>query len=286
MKRILVTGGTGFIGNYVICELLKRDFKVIATSLNPEKASKQIWFKNVEYIPFDIAKADYNINYFEYFRKPDSLIHLAWEGLPNYNQKFHLTENLPRHTLFLKNIVENGLKDITVVGTCLEYGLQNGCIREDSTPMPVTFYGEAKNNLRIFIEELKKENNFCFKWLRLFYMYGEGQNQNSLFAQLKKALDNNEEVFNMSGGEQVRDYLSVECMVNRIVKVATQCKTEGIINCCSGKPVKIIDMVRKFIAESGKEIKLNLGYYNYPDYEPMEFWGDVEKLNSAIKTNF
>lgn len=120
------------------------------------------------------------------------------------------------------------------------------------------------------------------KWVRLFYLFGKGQHPGSLFSQLQKALDNNEEVFNMSGGEQVRDYLPVEKAAEYIVKIALQNNIAGNINCCSAQPITIREMVNDYVRKSGKNIKLNLGYYPYPDFEPMSFWGDNKKLQKII----
>ena len=86
---------------------------------------------------------------------------------------------------------------------------------------------------------MRQEYPFSFKWVRLFYMYGKGQNPNSLLSQLDKAIANGDKAFNMSGGEQVRDYLPVEKVAEYIVKVALQDKINGVINCCSGEPVSV-----------------------------------------------
>ncbi|MCK4859475.1 MAG: NAD-dependent epimerase/dehydratase family protein, partial [Candidatus Omnitrophica bacterium] len=122
-----------------------------------------------------------------------------------------------------------------------------------------------------------------FKWIRLFYMYGNGQNPSSLLPQLDNALERGDEIFNMSGGEQLRDYLPVEKVAEYVTKISLQNKVLGVINCCSGKPISIRKLVENHMKNRGKTIKLNLGYYPYSDYEPMAFWGDNTKLNSIIK---
>ncbi|MGH2563543.1 MAG: NAD-dependent epimerase/dehydratase family protein, partial [Ginsengibacter sp.] len=128
----------------------------------------------------------------------------------------------------------------------------------------------------------KKKNEFSCKWIRLFYMYGEGQNPNSLLSQLQIALSNGDKEFKMSGGEQERDYLPVEKVAEYIVAVALQNEVEGIINCCSGKPIKIKELVTNYLKENNVDIKLNPGYYPYTDYEPMSFWGDNTKLKQIL----
>lgn len=282
MKTILVTGATGFIGNYVIEVLLRQGHRVIATSVHKEKAVNKKWFDKVIYKPFDLTFFDKSINYFDFFLNPDLMVHLAWKGLPHYKNEFHLTENLPAHVQFLKNILDNGLRDIAVTGTCLEYGMKEGSLSEELICNPENPYAIAKDELRKYLETYSLEKKINFKWIRLFYMYGEGQNTNSLISQLENAIQKKSEIFNMSGGEQERDYLPVQQVAEYIVKISLQNKIAGIINCCSGNPVKIKELVLKFITERKSDIKLNKGYYPYPDYEPMAFWGNTSKLKKII----
>lgn len=283
MKKILVTGATGFIGNYVVKELLDRDFLVIASSLNKQKTKYSDDYEHLSYISFDLRQFDPSINYYEFFQRPDIMIHLAWEGLPNYQSPFHIEDNLPHHYKFLKNLIKNGLPDLTAAGTCLEYGMQEGCMKEDMPIFPSNPYAIAKNELRRSIEMLQLNYNFSFKWVRLFYMYGKGQNSNSLLSQLDKAIVEGKKIFNMSGGEQVRDYLPVEKVAEYIVKIALQDKVNGVINCCSGEPITVKEFVENRLRKLNKDIFLNLGHYPYTDYEPMRFWGDNNKLKSILK---
>jgi nucleoside-diphosphate-sugar epimerase len=278
MKKVLVTGATGFIGNYVIEELLRKGYAVIASSSNINSAAGKNWFQKVQYIPFDLKQFDQTNNYQQYFNYPDLVIHLAWEGLPNYKAVFHTEENLPRHFAFIKNLVENGQKNITVTGTCFEYGMQEGCLTEEMETKPANAYAIAKDELRKQVQGLQQRHAFYFKWVRLFYMYGAGQNPNSLLSQLDRALEHGDAVFNMSGGEQVRDYLPVEAVAVNIVAIALQENVTGIINCCSGKGITVKDFVQNYLKEKNKSIALNLGYYPYADYESMVFWGDNSKL--------
>jgi nucleoside-diphosphate-sugar epimerase len=282
MTKVLVTGATGFIGNYVIRALLAKGLNVVATSSSQARASGEEWFNKVTYIPLDLKNVSGVVDYYLFFQKPDKLIHLAWEGLPNYKALFHVEENLPRHYTFLQNIISNGLKDITVAGTCFEYGLQEGCLSEDMPAIPVSPYAHAKNKLRLSLQELAVQTPFQLKWLRLFYMYGKGQNPNSLFSQLETAVNRGDQVFNMSPGDQLRDFLPIEKMAEYIVDISLQEMGAGIINCCSGKPVSVKEMVTNFLGSRQAELKLNLGYYPYSDIEPQNFWGNDTKLKTIL----
>lgn len=283
--KILVTGATGFIGNYVIRELLKNNIQVIATSENKKAAIASDWFEKVEFIEYDLNQTiNETENLFKYFKSPDKLIHLAWENLPNYKELFHFEKNLFTNYNFLKKLISDGLKDLTVIGTCLEYGMANGCLDEKMTADPKNPYAIAKDTLRKFIEQLNRENKFLFRWIRLFYIYGKGQSEKSLYSLMEKAVRNNDKEFKMSAGEQLRDFLSIEDVAKNTAIISLQNSVTGIINCCSGKPVSVRKFVENYFSEKGKDIKLILGSYPYPDYEPFEFWGDNNKLNLIINS--
>lgn len=283
--RVLVTGATGFIGSHVVSELLRKNCQVIAVGKYPGEVEAHEWSSQVQYVPCDLNVG--RDNFYEYFQHPDLLIHLAWEGLPNYKDLFHIERNLFSNYAFLKNMLEHGLKDVAVTGTCLEYGMQSGALHEGMKTEPATPYGLAKDTLRKFLQQLQTKVDFKLKWIRLFYMYGRGQNPKSILSQLERTLKNGETVFNMSGGRQIRDYLPVEQVAKYIVKVSLQNGVTGIINCCSGKPVTIRQMVEDYLEKRQEAIELNLGYYPYPDYEPMEFWGDTSRLDriGSCQTN-
>lgn len=282
--KVLVTGATGFIGNHLLNYLTQNhpDIEVVATARSRETAENKFWFRNVTFLEFDLAHQNDKTNCYDYFGKPDKLIHLAWEGLPNFLELYHFEENLPRHYKFLKEMIMGGLKDITVTGTCFEYGKKQGPLCETMNSEPANAYALAKDTLRKFMEELQKKNQFMLKWPRLFYMYGSGQHQKSIIPQLEKALANGDTVFNMSGGQQLRDYLTVEQIGEYIVKISLQNEVTGIINCSSGRPISIKEFVLSYLSQNQKSIQLNLGHYPYPDFEPMYFWGENSKLKQII----
>jgi dTDP-6-deoxy-L-talose 4-dehydrogenase (NAD+) len=282
MRNVLITGATGFIGKHVIMTLQRIAPKcnIIATSRNPDHARHCQWFGRVDYVPFDLHLA--HEDFYLHFKKPDTVIHLAWNGLPCYDEPFHIEENLPVHCLFLRNIIEGGVQNLVVAGTCHEYGLRNGSLSEDDSTSPVTQYGLAKDTLRRYCEMLAADRAVRFNWARLFFLHGEGQKPRSLLPLLKAAIERGDKVFNMSGGEQLRDYLPVDKAAYYLCLLALQETIDGIVNICSGKPISVRQLVEKNILEAKAPIKLNLGYYPYLNYEPMAFWGDATKLQKVL----
>lgn len=283
-KKILITGATSFIGKYVIDFLTKEtNSKIIATSIeNKKNVAVYKWPDSVKYIQCNIY--DPKRNFFTYFNEPDIMINLCWAGMTNFKDLIHIEKNLFGQYSFIVNMLKHGLKDFTISGTCFEYGKQEGCLFENTPTLPENPYSLAKDMLRKLIEELKNHYEFSYKWARLFYLYGEGQSRKSIFSLLNTALDNNEKIFNMSKGEQIRDYLPVEKAAEYLVKIAIQKDIDGIINCCSGEPIMLKDIVTYYLKQKGKSIDLNLGYYPYLDHEPMAFWGDTQKLSRILNS--
>jgi len=274
--RVMVTGATGFVGRHVVNELLAHGHSVVAIARDIKRAREMPWFDRVEFIQCDLH-ADFK-PLLQPECLPDAIVHLAWGGLPNYRDFFHISKNLPADLAFLEAAVKSGVPHLLVAGTCLEYGMQYGPLTEEMETNPTTPYGFAKDALRKALQLLQKERSFTFQWMRLFYMYGEGQNRNSLLAQLDRAIDEGQAIFNMSAGDQLRDYLSIQEVAENFVLALESPKLEGVINCCSGKPISVFDLVKQRCHTKSSDINLNRGCYPYPDYEPMAFWGVPSKL--------
>ncbi len=267
-KKVIVSGVTGFVGRHLIPILLENSYEVIAIGRAKEKAEIFPWFADVEFVSLDYHKCEPDFS----FPKGVGLIHLAWQGLPNYSSLSHVEENLFYNYKFIKSLVLMGVGRVLAVGTCLEYGVQNGPMKSSFTPQPTIPYAVAKNTLRHFLELLSKNHPFDFQWARLFYMYGEGQSSASIIAQLDSAIERGDDVFKMSSGEQLRDYLPVNEVASQLFDLYER-KSTGVYNICSGSPISIRRLVETRIEQSNSKIKPDLGCYAYNDYEPMAFWG-------------
>lgn len=277
--KVAVTGASGFIGRYVLSELSK--YEVDVTAVVRDTDGLLGINESVRVIEMDIG--DSMSCSFEKLGAPDMLIHLAWGGLPNYQSLHHFEMEGTKQYTFLKNMVEGGLPSLLVTGTCFEYGMQAGALSESMLCKPVSTYAFAKDSLRVQLEFLKKKMNFNLTWMRLFYMYGERQSEGSLYSQLKDAVYRGDETFNMSGGEQLRDYMPVMKVAEEIVQLAMKECDAGVINICSGTPVSVRRLVEEWLTENQWKINLNLGFYPYPVHEPMAFWGNRTYLDSLLE---
>jgi dTDP-6-deoxy-L-talose 4-dehydrogenase (NAD+) len=274
MTRIAVTGASGFLGRHVLAALAATQANVVAhaRTLRSELAAAE----RLRWCCFDLA--DSPDDAFARLRRPDIVIHLAWQGLPNYLSPRHVEIELPVQHEFLQNMVASGLKRLVVAGTCFEYGMQSGCLREDMATQPSNPYGVAKDTLRQRLEALNETTPFDLRWLRLFYLYGDGQPKTSLYSQFRAAVARGDSTFDMSAGEQSRDFMKVEESAAAIVRMALTEQAPRIVNICSGVPITVRALVERWRADMAADIALNLGALPYPTYEPFAFWGDNRRL--------
>lgn len=278
--KVLVTGATGFVGRHLVAALLARGCEIRAVARNAETAQGMPWINDVEFIAADIHAADLNV--VALTEGIDALAHLAWPGLPNYRALFHFEHNLMADYRFIKSAVEAGVQQVLVTGTCFEYGMQSGPLSEATEPRPSNPYGLAKHTLHLFLQSLQQEQPFTLQWARLFYLHGEGQNPNSLLAALDRAIDSGEASFNMSAGEQLRDFLAIETAASHLAAILHQRDFDGVVNCASGQPVSVRALVEQRLRERGATVDLNLGHYPYPTHEPLAFWAVTERLQQLL----
>ena len=199
--KVAVTGATGFVGRHVVAELERCGTSPTLVCrpqchLPPSLTRHRV-------VAFDLRSPPPDA--FRLMGEPDALVHLAWGGLPHYQSLHHFEEELPSQYRFLKAVLGAGLKNLLVTGTCFEYGMQSGPLHEELDGRPNNPYGLAKHTLRLQLENLQREQPFNLTWVRLFYLFGEGQSPTSLLPQLRSAVERGERTFNMSGGEQLRD---------------------------------------------------------------------------------
>jgi dTDP-6-deoxy-L-talose 4-dehydrogenase (NAD+) len=222
-------------------------------------------------------------NWYQYLDSPDVLLHLAWGGLPNYLDNYHIDVELQLQEKFLTNLVSNGLSKLVVTGTCYEYGIASGALTEIEDTTPVTPYGIAKDRLRRLLSDLKSKADFELTWARIFYTYGTGQSELSIYSQLTFAVANGDAEFKIGSGTQILDFISVERVAEILNFLVTKNSNIGIVNVGSGNPQSVLQFVQAQIHAMGAQIIPLLGVISDRKYEPNAFWSDNKKLNKEIE---
>ncbi|WP_082326033.1 NAD(P)-dependent oxidoreductase [Synechococcus sp. GFB01] len=216
--------------------------------------------------------------------QPTHVILLSWPGLPNYQKPFHVTHNLPACIELVERLLAAGLQRLVAAGTCYEYGLQNGGLKEDQLTDPANCYAIAKDSLRRVIANRCDEHKVEWCWLRIFYPYGQGQNPKSLVPSLHKALENGDKVFPMGSGRQLRDFIPVEDVAEQLLTLATHQDAFGVYNGGTGMPRSVFEMVEEAVVAHGGCIQLKRGARPDRTDEPLAFWANMEKLQGLHRS--
>jgi len=270
--KIAIIGGTSFIGRKLLSTLKKKN--LIATYCSGKiVSSNKIKWKKLDF-------KDNKKNFFKYLNSPDIILNLAWADIPNYELKNHYKTFYYQKRLNF-NLIQNGLKNLIVLGTCYEYGKINGKLSENVKEEPNTNYGKSKLMLLKSILKLKKNKKFKFTWLRPFFVYGLNKKRNTLFSLIKKLENNKIRKLNVSGN-LVRDFVSINFLCSMINKVINLNDDLGIMNICSGKGTTIKDFVKENLRFKKNLKKINMKAPNPNKFEPKAFWGDNTKQNKLL----
>lgn len=271
--KVLVTGANGYLGQGIVKQLLDDGNEVIACDLFIDNIDERAILKSVDI--FSIT------NPYDYFGEPDVVLHLAWRNGFVHNAISHI-EDLPSHYLFIKQLLEGGLKHLAVLGTMHEIGFFEGSINENTPTNPQSLYGIAKDALRTATFLLCKENQAICQWIRGYYIVGNSCYGSSIFSKITKAESDGIKKFPFTTGTNQWDFIDYKDFLIQVTSIVEQNKIKGIINACSGYPEKLSDRVERFIKEEGYKITLEYGAFPDRPYDSKAVWGDNKKICEVL----
>lgn len=275
MKSVLVTGANGYIGRHVVDALKQKGAHVVAADLRMDGDTNA----DVE-ISCDIFDSCENILR-SLDEVPDACLHLAWKNGFNHKAPSHI-EDLSAHFEFLTSLAHAGVSQIAVMGSMHEVGYWEGAIDENTPCNPQSLYGVAKNALRQALELELADTPVVFQWIRGYYIYGDDSKSQNIFGKILQASEEGRKTFPFTSGKNKYDFLPIDELAYQIACVLMQDKVSGIINCCSGDPISLAEMVERFIADHGLNITLEYGVFPDRPYDSPGVWGDNTKIKSIL----
>lgn len=258
MRTVLVTGATGFVGRQVLKALLTSGTKTHIVVRDGNSAQ----FENVEAIETVATTPDLFAENADWWAKVcsgiDTVIHLAWYAEPGkYLTSSKNLDCLIGTLQLAKGAVGAGARRFVGVGTCFEYDLSGGTLSVDTPLLPRTPYAGAKVAAFSALSQYFPEQGLEFAWCRLFYLYGEGEDDRRLVPYLRAKLAAGE-VADLTSGRQVRDFLDVHKAGQQIADVSLS-GHQGAVNICSGIPITVRQLAEQIADEYGRRDLLNFG---------------------------
>jgi len=270
--KVAVTGGTGFIGSYVINLLIEKGYEVLSVGRNCPSQHP-----NLTFIQHNLIEDD-NYSWLDKY-KPTHLLHLAWYA--EHGKYWTSPLNLKwcdATVRLIEAFCNYGGQRIVVAGSCAEYDWSFGYCKEKITPSnPSTLYGIAKDSARRMGAEFSRMADVSLVWGRVFFPFGVGENSNRLIPSVIQVFLGQKAPFSI-GTSQWRDILPVEVVADAFVFLLTQ-QESGIFNICSGKPTQISDIIKQLGAITNQDPNILLSKAIEQSNSPRFLVGDNTTLS-------
>ncbi len=242
LMKVLVTGGSGFIGQYCLAQLHAKGYEVHAVSSVPQADTVTVQWHQTNLL--DIGQVRTLVRTV----KPSHLLHLAW--CTQHGKYWTSLENLnwvQSSLALIQEFTESGGERLVAAGTCAEYEWGHRVCVEDQTPLvPATLYGTYKNALQLMLRSWSKQTGLSCAWGRVFSLYGPRENPERLVASVIRALLRGESA-NCGNASLARDYLHVEDVASAFIALL-ESPQQGSVNIASGEAATLGEIVER-IAE-------------------------------------
>ncbi|HLJ57656.1 MAG TPA: NAD-dependent epimerase/dehydratase family protein [Chthonomonadaceae bacterium] len=275
MRRVLVTGASGFIGRCCLGPLVARGYEVTAVSSRPARGGAVRWVQrdllNVEAATALMAA-----------ERPDALLHLAWYAVPG--RFWEAPDNFAwiRSSLaLLRAFLRSGGRRIVTSGTCAEYAPSGVPCLEGRTPLqPTRTYGACKHAVHSMQAALCRQAGAGQAWGRVFHTYGPGEPPQKLVTSVIDSLLAGRPA-RCTHGRQVRDLMHVRDVGDALVALLDS-DVQGPVNIASGRPVALGDVAKTIGEQLGRPDLVQLGAIESPPQDPPVLSADTARLRCEV----
>lgn len=277
--KVFVTGSTGFIGSYLVRQLINDGHELLClkrpTSDISRLADLQIQWVNV------------SEDWHEAFRQfqPEAIFNLAWDGVSASDRVIwqKQVQNISFQQNLLDISAECGVRKFIGTGSQSEYGDFEGVIDETYPVNPKTAYAATKLACLDLVKCFCEIHQIEWYWFRLFPLFGPGESDRWLIPSLIKAMCTSKEM-DLTPGEQRLPYLYVgECAKALVSPLKTDDKS-GIYNVCADNPQPLKSLVTKIKDQVNPDFQLNFGALDYRFGQSMLMGSSTDKLKANLYT--
>jgi len=274
--KILITGGTGFIGGHFI-NMVPDNIKISAIKRSNSKSKIKI-NRKVKWVEKDLTNlVAKDLNNF------DCIVHFASSGvspqIATKKQLYNINVNCTKSLLKLAS--ETGIGRVIMAGSCIEYGLSANKYKKipsHAALLPTTAYGSSKAQAFNYAYKFCKKSKISLIYNRIFFVFGEGQYEGNLWPSLKKAAITGKD-FPMTTGEQIRDFISVKEVASAFLRDLSIDPPKNfqpqVKNICSGKGVSTLKFANYWWKKWNAKGNLLPGKIPNRSNEPIRFVGKL-----------
>jgi nucleoside-diphosphate-sugar epimerase len=280
--RILVTGGTGFIGKHLIIKLLEEGYNLLALSRSIEEFNLGNNLDTLKWMQSSIILNEENLKGINEF-KPEVIIHLAWENIPDFSFETCFI-NLQNQINFFKKICQiESINKIIVSGSCWEYNKKFGACNENEHVFSENYFTWAKNSIREYLEIECLQKNINFFWTRIFYVYGPGQRSGSLIPLIMNDIFNGK-VPNILKPNNSNDFIYIDDVVFGFIQLIKTTLPSGIYNLGTGKSTSVLEILKIFDLKinGNNNITNQVLKYSINIAKETDCWSDTKKTKLSL----
>ena len=277
MKKLLITGATGFIGRHSLATATAKGYDVYAVTIDESPpAEKQVKWIHLDL--FDYQDVRQKISEI----RPSHLLHFAWYAEPGkYWTSVQNVKWVQASLELLMAFQQSDGRRAVLAGSCAEYDWKYGFCSESVTPLvPNTLYGVCKNSLQHIVTRFSAETGISSAWGRIFFLYGPHEYPSRLVPSVINSLLQGTEAL-CSHGEQIRDFMHVQDVADAFLALLDSA-VQGPVNIASGNPVRIRDVVMAIASKLAAENLVKFGAIPVPENEPPLLLADVQRLNKDV----
>lgn len=303
MKKVIVTGGAGYIGSKIVADLIKSNYKVYIID-NLSTGHKFLINNKANFLKSNIGNKKKINNYIKK-NKINSVIHCAASLDVNESEKNprkYYINNFVNTKKLLEVCVQNNLKNFIFSSTCAVYGNVNGKVKENTMPRPISVYGKTKLQCERIIQTFASKYKFNYGILRYFNVAGSDlknkigciNKNNQLIKNISHAIvtsKNEVSIFGANYGTKdgtcIRDYIHLEDISNihcKLLKIISNNKTSYLLNCGYGLGFSVLEIVNSF--EKFFKIKLKKFFAPRRKGDVVNVIASTEKMKKILKIKF
>lgn len=275
-KKVLITGGNGYLGRHLATSLREAGAKVFIMDKNGDETSENTFI-------LDITDRELLTNAIHIIQ-PDIVFHLA--ASLNRDRNFDSFDDI--HSInfdgtlnLLMALQDVDYENFIFASTSEIYGSNEAPFVESQIPDPASPYSLTKVFSENLIKTFSKTYNKKFTILRIFNFFGKGMSPQFFIPQMMSSLRNNTP-FEMTEGEQKRDFLYLDDLLEAMLLCASCTGRNESFNVCSGEAVTLKQLVLEMKLKLNSKSDIVFGALPYRSNEVWNMVGDNSKIREAL----